>query len=178
MKRILFQLLLVLLMTASSCVSGCTHYYDPPTPEEADAFLKKNQPDIDLVVDCLRSIDAESAHIDRNSTTIWYAFEHHDILEQDVIASLQRLWKAGCEAISIDHRKNTISFEIWYRTRGDIGCGIACPIDGQGYPKAEMQTECTPISGGWFHYVADYEKYRISPSKYDEMWDAETNQTP
>lgn len=177
-KRALLQHLLVLLMMASNCVAKCTRYYDPPTPEDADEFFKNNQQAIDIVVDYLRSIDAESAHIDRSSTTVWYAFEHHDITETDVIDGLRRLWKAGCEAISISYGRNTISFEIWYRTRGDIGCGIACTIDGRGYPKAELQTECTPISDGWFHYVADYEKYRISPSKYDAMWNGETIPTP
>lgn len=154
------QLLLLMLMLVF-ILPGCTHYYDPPTPEDADTFLKNNLHDIEVIVDYLKALDTDHAYIGRNQSTVFFEFEHHDIIQEDVRDSLGQLWSNGCESITIRRRDNTVYFEIWGRTRGNVSCGIACTLDGQGLPKAELQTECTPISNGWFYYFADYEEYRI-----------------
>ena len=175
MKRKLYRFLLLFLLF-DCCVIGCTRFLTPPTSEEADKFLKNNWHDIDAVVNYLRTIDAEYAFV--VGTTISYEFTDHEIIQEDVKTCLQRLWRAGCKLISIQNGDNTIYFEIWNRIYGDVGCGIACTINGQGFPKVEMQTECKLISFGWFYYLADYEEYRKSPSKYDKMWDMEEIQPP
>ncbi len=172
MKRI--NLLLVMLMLAAF-LSGCAEFSDPPLLEDADLFLKNNQHDLDVVVNFLKTIDADHAFISRYETTVFYEFEDHEIISDEVRTSLRNLWSAGCLTISINHSNNTVFFEIWKRTIGDVSGGVSCTLDGHGYPKAEFQTECTPISNGWFYYLADYEEYRKSPSKYDEMWDRNTD---
>jgi len=165
--------ILIFVFALAVFISGCTLLcLTPPTPDDAEAFLKNNQHDIDVVVSFLKSIDtADHAYIDRNDTTVFYEFEYHEITPKDVRTSLRHLWSAGCECISIQNGDNTVYFEMWRRTMGNVSCGISCTLNGQGVPKAELQTECTPISKGWFYYFADYEEYRKSPSKYDEMWD-------
>ena len=178
MKRILFQLLLLLMAALDCCVSNCTHYYDPPTTEDVDAFLKSNRQDMETVVDYLQSLDADFAAMDKNETTVFYDFEDHAIAQEDVINSLRCLWRAGCEHNSLNVHENTVYFETWYRTRGDVGCGIARTLNGRGFPKVQFQTECRPISDGWFYYFTDYEKYRTAPSRYDAMWDAEPSPAP
>ncbi len=174
MKRKLAKFLLLLLLFDCFLI-GCTRFFTPPTAEEADAFLKSNWHDIDTAVNYLKAIDTDIAFV--VGTTVKYEFKDHEIVQEDVKTCFQHLWNAGCELISYDVGDNTISFEIWNTTFGNVGCGIACTINGKGFPKAEMQTECKLISYGWYYFVADYEEYRKSPSKYDEMWDAEKIQT-
>lgn len=166
-------LLLILIITAN--MTGCAKPYYPPTQEDADSFLKDNRDDIDVIVNYLQSIETEGDSAFFNfgiaKDTVFYEFEDHDILSEGVKTCLHHLRSNGCEHISMHKDDNTIYFEIWHRTMGDVGCGIACTLDGQGFPKVQFQTECKPISDGWFYYYTDYEAYRIDPSKYDEMWD-------
>lgn len=159
--------------SAVDALAGCFKPFTPPSPEDADAFLKNYQSDIDAVVNYLESIDTEddSLYLNRRyGTMVSYEFQDHDILSADVRASIQRLWSAGCEIISMQKDNNTVRFEIWSRTMGDVGCGISRTLDGQGFPKVQFQTKCEPISDGWFYYYTDYEEYRSNRSKYDEMW--------
>ena len=171
MKKLLFILLIAVFLT------GCMKSYNPPSSEDADIFLKDNRDDIDVIVDYLQSIETENDSVFFNFSitkeTVFYDFEDHDILSDDVKTSLRYLKSNGCEVISMHKDDNTIYFEIWHRTMGDVGCGIACTLDGQGFPKVQFQTECKPISDGWFYYYTDYEAYRIDPSKYDEMWETQ-----
>lgn len=157
MKRIKFMILMLLLTVF---ILGCVKPFIPPTLEDADQFLKNNRHDIDVAVNYLKSIDTEDNSVYIKGITISYEFEDHIVSDEEIKRSLQHLWNAGCELICIQKEKNTISFEIWSRTMGDVSCGISCTIDGQGYPRAEFQTVCTPISDGWFYYYADYEEYR------------------
>lgn len=168
MKKLFFILLIVAFMT------GCMKSFNPPSIEDTDSFLKDNRDDIDVIVDYLQSIETEDDSVFFNFSitkdTVFYDFEDHDILSDDVKTSLRHLKSNGCEVISMHKDDNTIYFEIWHRTMGDVGCGIARTLDGQGFPKVQFQTECKPISDGWFYYNTDYEAYRIDTSKYDEMW--------
>lgn len=165
MKK-LFLLVIVVLL------SGCTKSFNPPSAEDADLFLKINRDDIDTIVQYLHVIetDDDSVFID-GTDYAFYEFEDHKILSDEVKASLRHLKSNGCEDISMQKDDNTICFEIWSRTMGNVGCGIACTLDGHGFPKVQFQTACKPISDGWFYYYTDYEAYRINPSKYDEMWE-------
>ena len=163
---------LVLLVLIVFFLSGCAGLLSKPKPEDADLFLKNNRYDIDIIVDYLKAIDTDHAYIGRNRTTITYEFEDHVIESEEVKDSLQNLWRAGCQFISIHNAVNTVNFELWDRTMGNVSFGIACTLDGRGFPKAELQTECEAISNGWFCYYSDYEEYRKNPSKYDEMWDS------
>lgn len=163
---------MLLVLTLTLLLSGCG-YYDPPGLEDADAFLKSNRQEIDTVANYLKTIETDYAYIG-NVATVFYEFKDHDILSENVRTSLQNLWSAGCKRITMEKADNTVYFEIWNRTRGGVSCGISCTLDGQGFPKAELQTACEPISGGWFYYYSDYEEYRKSPSKYDAMWNSQS----
>lgn len=166
--------LLLLILILTTFMVGCTRSYYPPSSEDADLFLKNNRNDIDVIVNYLQTIETEddSAFFNFGITkdTVFYELEDHDIPSDDVKTSLRHLKSNGCVDISMHKDDNTIYFEIWHRTMGDVGCGIARTLDGQGFPKVQFQTECKPISDGWFYYYTDYEAYRIDPSKYDEMW--------
>lgn len=153
--------------------SGCK-YFDPPKPETVATFLENNQHDLDAVVDYLKNLDTDHAYIHKYAETVFYEFEYHEIVSDEIKICLQHLWEAGCDDITIENRDNTVYFELWSRTRGGVSCGISCTLNGHGLPKAEYQTECTPISNGWFYYLSDYEEHRKNPSKYDEMWDVKT----
>lgn len=157
---IAFSLLLALLL------SGCFLRNDGPTAEEAKAFLSGSREEIDLVVGYLKELGYDSVFIDKGKDKAFYEYEWHDISSENIIASLHRLWAAGCRSIYKDD--NTISFETWRRTRGDVDCGIACTTDRQGAPKTQYQTRCEEIGDGWFYYYDDYEEYRKDPSKNEE----------
>ena len=147
-------------------LSGCSLRNDGPTAEEAKAFLSGHREEIDLVVDYLKELGYDSILIDKGKEEAFYEFEWHDISSENVITSLNSLWAAGCRSIYKDD--NTISFEIWCRTRGDVDCGIACTINRRGAPKTQYQTRCEEIGDGWFYYYDDYEEYRKDPSKNEE----------
>ena len=141
---------------------------DPPTAEEAKAFLTRHRDDIGIVVEYLKDLDQDYASIKYiyNHGTVFYDYVDHDISSKEVTASLRRLWFAGCTTIG--KNDNTISFMIWTHIIYDVDCGIACTIDGQGTPKTEFQTKLKQIGDGWFYYYDDYEEYRAHPSKYEE----------
>ena len=165
MKKVLWMLLIAVL------ISGCANSYNPPSPEDADSFLKSNRNDIDVIVNYIQAIKTEgnSVFIDKTDA-VFYEFKDHDILSDDVKTSLRRLRSNGCECLALLKDDNTIYFEIWSRTVDGVGCGIARTLDEQGFPKVQFQTECKPISDGWFYYYTDYEAYRIDSKRYDEMW--------
>lgn len=162
--------LLAVFLSMALLLVGCSFRYDPPSVEEANVFLAQHQEDINIIVDYLKELDYDSAFVDKDNGEIFYEFEYHKIESKDVKTGIRHLWSSGCEHISIQKEDNTIYFEIWSRTMGDVDCGISCTIDGNGYPKVQFQTECEPIFEGWFYYFADYEEYRANRSKYDEMW--------
>lgn len=141
---------------------------DPPTAEEAKAFLTRHRDDIGIVVEYLKDLDQDDASIKYiyNHGTVFYDYVDHDVSSKEVTASLRRLWFAGCTTIG--KNDNTISFMIWTHIIYDVDCGIACTIDGQGTPKTEFQTKLKQIGDGWFYYYDDYEEYRAHPSKYEE----------
>lgn len=165
MKPVRKRVIVVCLFLAF-LLAGCSLRNNGLTVEEAKAFLAEHRADIDLVVDYLKEPECDSALVDKGKEKVFYAFEWHDISSENVITSLRRLWAAGCKTIYRD--ENTISFEIWRRTRGDVDCGIACTIDGQGAPKTQYQIRCEEIGDGWFYYYDDYEEYRQDPSKYEK----------
>lgn len=147
-------------------LSGCSLCNDGLTAEDAKAFLSGYREELDLVIDFLKELGNDSVFIEKGKEKAVYEFEGHDISSENVVASLRLLWAAGCRSIYKDD--NTISFEIWRRTRGDVDCGIACTIDRQGAPKTQYQTRCEEIGDGWFYYYDDYEEYRKDSSKYEE----------
>ncbi len=167
---ILKKSLLAVLLSMALLLVGCGFRYDPPSAEDANVFLAQNREDINIIVDYLKELEYDSAFVDKDNGEIFYEFKYHTIESKDVKTGIRHLWSSGCEHISIRKKDNTIYFEIWSRTMGDVACGISCTIDGNVYPKVEFQTECEPISDGWFYYYADYEEYRANRSKYDEMW--------
>ena len=170
-KRVSFVLILGLILI----FLGCNEFSQPPSPQDADAFLNTNRQDMDIIADFLIHIDTEHdlVFIDRDKTTVFFEFKQNDILSEDAKDALKRLRHAGCGSISLHKRDNTISFMIWSRTMGSVDCNIARTLDGEGLPVVQFQTECIPISDGWYYCYADYEAYRINPSKYDEMWIAQ-----
>lgn len=158
------EIVMTVLLLLALLLSGCSLRSDGPTAEDAKAFLSGYREEIDLVVDYLKELGNDSVLIHKGKA--FYEFEWHDISSENIIASLHRLGAAGCRSIYNDD--NTISFEIWRRTRGDVDCGIACTTDRQGAPKTQYQTRCEEIGDGWFYYYDDYEEYRKDPSKYEE----------
>lgn len=159
--------LLILLLAFALLLSGCTvDRSDPPSTEDAKAFLEHHKDDIDIIVEYLRGLKADLASISNANGTIFYEFENHDIESKNVKMSIRHLWSAGCKSICKNDRRgnNSISIEIWCRTIGDVDCGIACTIDGQGTPKTEFQIECEKIAEDWFYYFDDYEEYRNHPT--------------
>lgn len=156
-KRLLIALFAFILL-----LSGCA--FNPPSAEDAKVFLTQNQSEIDVIVEYLRGLNADSVLISNASGTIFYDFEDHEIESNGVQASIRHLWGAGCKSIYKSDRNNAISFEIWYQSVGGEDCGIACTIDGQGVPKTEYQIRCELITDNWFYYFDDYEEYRKHPT--------------
>lgn len=158
--------LVYVCLSIALLLAFCFLRNEGPTAEKAKAFLTRHREDIEVVVDYLKELECDSASVDKGREKAFYKFEWHDILSEKMNTSLQRLWAAGCRTIYKDD--NTISFEIWGRTRGDVDCGIACTIDGRGMPKTQFQIRCEELEDGWFYYYDDYEEYRKDPSKYEE----------
>ena len=162
--------ILIVLLAIALLLPGCSLRYDPPSAAAARKFLTQNREDIYVIVDFLKELDQDFTFIDDDEGTIFYEFDHHEIPSAEVKASIRRLWQNGCVNITKNDLQdvNTINFEIWYRTIGDVDCGIACTIDGEGTPKTEFQIMHEEIGDGWFYYFDDYEEYRTDPSKFEE----------
>ena len=145
-------------------IVSCNFRFEPPSAEEAKAFLSRHREDIDIIVNYLKELEYDSAFIDvdKDSGRIFYEFDWHEIPSVNVKNSIYRLRISGCCQISKDAKQeiNTISFMIWTRTMGSVDCGIACTMNGQGKPKTEFQVSCEEIGDGWFYYYDDYEEYR------------------
>ena len=149
--------------------SGCTLHNAAPSAKDATDFLNQNRNEIDVVVDYLTEIESGIICINDDDGMIFYNYEYHKILSNDLLSCINCLWRAGCKKISKENVQGTvtISFEIWSRTMGDADCGIACTVDGQGKPITEFQISCEPIDETWFYYFDDYEEYRQSQTQYD-----------
>lgn len=160
MKR-LGAIFLALLLFLADCVNG----FEPPSKDEATAFLMQHREDIDTIVDYLKELEFSYAYIE-DDKGVFYELGWHDIPSNEVNTSVHRLRLSKCT--NINKKANTISFEIWSRTMGGVDCGIACTIDGQGTPKTLFQINCVELCDGWFYYFDDYEEYRAHPSQYEE----------
>ncbi len=155
--------ILIVLLLCAVLFSGCALLnWEPPTAADTKVFLEQHQVDIDVVVEYMKGLNCDSAYIDNDDGTVFYEFEDHEISSEKVKSSIHHLWRAGCNNIwkHNDQGENTIGLELWYRTIGDVDCGIACTIDGQGTPITEFQTECVKITDEWFYFYDDYEAYR------------------
>ncbi len=120
------------------------------------------------MISYLKELECDSTLIKQNNGQIIYEFDDHDIASAEVRFSISRLWRAGCKRIWKDKEANTISFELWYRTMGEVDCGIACTFDNQSTPKTAFQVCCEEVGDGWYYYFDDYEEYRAHPSDYEE----------
>ena len=169
-KRTVTIIICIMMVLLSTCVL----LNDPPSPAEARKFLDRNRQDIETVVEYLMSLECDEATIskplNRDPGKVFYEFELHDISSKEVVASIKRLWRAGCTIARKDNQgeNNTISFMIWSRTRGQIECGIAMTINGHGIPKTVFQTKYEEIGDGWFYYFDDFEEYRSHSLQYAE----------
>ena len=166
MKRTLLAIALIII--AVSLVSGCSLLElqgEQPSVESLSELLRENKADFETVANYLICLDGD-AFIDKNDGTVFVNFSYQQVSPADVANSVSRLFTLGCKSISTLYANNTISFEFWNRTRGDVSCGIACTISGDGTPEAEFQTERTEICDGWFYYYADYEQYRVNRGHY------------
>lgn len=143
----------------------CFQGFEPPSKEEATAFLMQHREDIDTVVEYLSELEFSYAYIE-DDERVFYDLGWHIIPSNNVNTSVHRLQLSGCT--KINKKANTISFQIWSRTMGSVDCGIACTIGGQGTPKTEFQIYCEDLGNGWFYYIDDYEEYRAHPTKYEE----------
>lgn len=163
---------IILILSFILILLGCNEFSQQPSPQDAEVFLNNNRQDMDTIASFLINIETEDnlVFIDKDKTTVYFEFKQNDILSKDAKEALKRLRHKGCESIELNKRDNTISFMIWSRTMGSVDCNIARTLDGEGLPVVQFQTECRPISDGWYYCFADYEAYRIDPSKYDEMW--------
>ncbi len=125
--------------------------------------------DIDRIVEYLKGLDADDATL--SPGRVFYDFEYHDISSKNIKVAVLRLWRAGCTSIVKDDKYdgNTISFNIWSRTRGSLDVEIACTIDGRGTPKTQCQVYSEEIDDGWYYIFEDYEEWRKYPSKYRNL---------
>ena len=157
--------LIAILLSVALLLSGCSFPWPKPLPaEKVKEFLTRHREDIDIVVDYLKELEYDSAFAARDwgePEKIFYEFEWHDISSEKVRTSIRNLWRAGCTHISKEKdRGNTIYLTLWNRIKESANCGIACTIDGEGYPKTEFQISCEEIEEGWFYYYCNYEFYR------------------
>ena len=90
---------LLLILFAMIFCTGCHYGYEPLSSEKADAFLKSNSEDIDVIVEYLKELEYDSAVIDKNNGTIFFEYEYHKIMSNDVNNSIRHVWSNGCERI-------------------------------------------------------------------------------
>ncbi|MBQ2641081.1 MAG: hypothetical protein IJG15_03690 [Lachnospiraceae bacterium] len=115
------------IILISLLFTNCFQGFEPPSKEEATAFLMQHREDINTIVDYLSELEFSYAYID-DDKGVFYDLGWHSIPSNEVNTSVHRLRLSGCT--NIDKEANTISFQIWSRTMGSVDCGIACIIDG------------------------------------------------
>lgn len=85
--------------------------------------------------------------------------EHIPIENRAVFAAVNTIIDKGLYR-NINKNGDTISLLQWTGLR-DIGCGIACTINGENTPEIEFVTQLVPMSdNGWYYYVSDYNVWR------------------
>ena len=108
-----------IVLTLIVLLSGCSLRLSPPSSEDAKEFLYQNKEGIEVIVDYLMNLRFNSAFIDKDDGTIFYNYEYHDIPSEEIRSCIRSIWQAGCTKIKKEDVQeiNTISFEIWHRTR-------------------------------------------------------------
>ncbi len=170
MKHMIRLTALFLLLTIPVVfLCGCRDFAEPMTADEVLGFLEENRADAELVRDYLRDLPCEDAFISNSDGFIFYEFASHEIRSEEVKAAVRRLWRKGCEEVSMGREektgRNTISFQLWHRTIGSLDGGLACTVDGTGVPHVQFQTAYEDFGNGWFWYYADYETWRNLPQE-------------
>lgn len=157
-------LIVIVVFSCTSCMN-----YEISDANTAEAFIKNNYDDIQIVTDYLLNNDYYSAHIQKANGQIYAIFEnmarfeYMDIDDSSVNTSIQALWKAGCKRITRSSEYNAIDFLLACDNVHGIDYGFVHPIDDSLDFKVNYQTELVPLSeDNWYFYVSDYNKWRLS----------------
>ncbi|MCR4672191.1 MAG: hypothetical protein K5637_03000 [Lachnospiraceae bacterium] len=154
-------IVLVLHRMIPFIISTVHRIMTPPSVEDVESFVTENWNDISVVNDYLLELGDRDAYISDNRGSILIDLDHEKIEDYAVMQSVQSLWKKGCYSIYKNREWNSISYSLWHRTMGGVGCGFEYAIDHTLLPEVQYQTELVPLSEeGWYYYLREYEKWR------------------
>ena len=142
-------IVLVLTLIPESCLR------QPPNVEEVESFMNKNWESIVLVNNYLLKLG------NKNYIALFNHSLQIEDKEEDVIIAIRSLERGGCYAVSKSVEDNSIHYEMWRRTIGEVDCGFVYAIDHTRPPEIQYQTKLVPLSiEGWYYYVASYVEWR------------------
>lgn len=135
--------------------------WNPPSPEDTESFIEDNWNEITLINEYLLGLEDRDAYISDDSGSVFIDLNWQIIENEKVKAAVQKLWKSGCTGISKYNENNAITYTIWRRTFGQVGCGFVYQIEETVLPDVQYETELVPLSRErWYYYLAEYEKWR------------------
>lgn len=133
----------------------------PPDIAAAERFLKRNQADIQLLVDYFIAEGYGNVIIWDADGTMKADFREMEIPDADVVKAVDRLFSARSD-MRIYKAGNTIEFTFWSHPQ-EIGSCIAYSIDHISLPDVQFATETTAMSvEGWYYVIEDYNLWRVN----------------
>lgn len=151
-KIIIFALILFLLFTK------CDSILNPPKIQKVSQTFLENYNDIVVVREYLCDSGYVDFQIRKGNTEAWADGNKVYIQDQEVCYALKSILK---HYHFISKSGSTITLEQWNRFN-DVGCGIACSIDGSSLPEIDFLTKIEQIPNtDWYYYIDDFNEWRL-----------------
>lgn len=163
---IVFEMLLVCILIMICCCGCINTKLNMPSKAIIESKLDSNSEQFETIVKYLLEQQYDWCSLNEKLGSGVLTSNHERLTPPKAVqTAIKDLGMIGCKSIEMDRSYNSIIFELWVASLGDLNCGVLYRIDDSSEIEAEYMTELVPLENGngkWFYFVSDYDTYRAN----------------